>query len=219
MKKEHFSLPLTESQITYYIQKYKNGDVSAREVLILFTMPLVKERVETKYDRIPYSKEELVATGILGLITAIDTFVPDSRNSFHDFALREIDYEIGRFIRKNDYHSWLEHLEEPAVDLEEEYQLDHIFEIQALETQYENKDLIAKLYQWLSTLSERDRCILLLQFGFYGKVYDRAQISKLLNIYPETVNRRTRILLKKFKDYYEGVGKGTREVAKIYKIR
>lgn len=79
------------------LQEYKNGDIGAREALCRENMGLV-HNVAKKFS-VNYDFEDLVQTGSIGLIKAIDNFDIDMGVKFSTYAVPMIIGEIRRFMR------------------------------------------------------------------------------------------------------------------------
>jgi RNA polymerase sporulation-specific sigma factor len=94
----HFPEPLTLEEEKKYVNKFKNGDQKARNILIERNLRLVSH-VAKKYN---YGEsEDLISIGIIGLIKAIETFKPEMGKRISSYAARCIDNEILMYIRAN----------------------------------------------------------------------------------------------------------------------
>ena len=74
-----FPQPLTASEERYYLQKYTEGDLEAKHILIEHNMRLVAHVVK-KYQNVEEDMEDLISIGTIGLIKAIDTFRVEKGN-------------------------------------------------------------------------------------------------------------------------------------------
>ena len=70
-----FPLPLTASEEQYYLQKYIEGDLNAKHILIEHNLRLVAHIVK-KYQANVEEAEDLLSIGTIGLIKAVNTFTP-----------------------------------------------------------------------------------------------------------------------------------------------
>ena len=68
-----FAQPLTAREEREYLERYKEGDQDARNVLINRNMRLVAHVVK-KYQGSDYETEDLLSVGTIGLIKAVNTF-------------------------------------------------------------------------------------------------------------------------------------------------
>ncbi len=73
--------------------------------MVLANVPLVEHIVNRVSARLPasYSRDDLVQTGILGLISATSRFDPDAGAAFSTFAGRRIEGAIIDLLRRNDW--------------------------------------------------------------------------------------------------------------------
>ena len=87
-----FPKPLSVEEELYYMKKSREGDLAAREMLILRNMRLVAHVVK-KYQCPEYEQEELISIGTIGLIKAIAT-VDIEKGRLSTYAARCIENAI-----------------------------------------------------------------------------------------------------------------------------
>ena len=85
-----FPNPLTPSEEKEYIQKYTEGDLQAKHILIERNLRLVAHIVK-KYQSMEENAEDLLSIGTIGLIKAIVTFNADKGNRLAAYASKCID--------------------------------------------------------------------------------------------------------------------------------
>ena len=90
---QSFPKPLTPSEEKYYIQKYTEGDLEAKHILIERNLRLVAHVIK-KYQNLEEDPEDLISIGTIGLIKAVVTFNPDKGNRLAAYASRCIENEI-----------------------------------------------------------------------------------------------------------------------------
>ena len=95
---QSFPNPLTPSEEKYYIQKYTEGDLEAKHILIERNLRLVAHVIK-KYQNLEEEPEDLISIGTIGLIKAVVTFNPDKGNRLAAYASRCIDNEILMHLR------------------------------------------------------------------------------------------------------------------------
>ena len=88
-----FLYPLTLEQETECLQRMKNGDLEARNELILRNMRLVAH-VAKKYQSREDELEDLISIGTIGLIKAISTYKEAYGSRLATYAVRCIDNVI-----------------------------------------------------------------------------------------------------------------------------
>ena len=85
-----FPIPLTAAEEQYYIQKYMEGDLEAKHILIERNLRLVAHVVK-KYQHLEDDPEDLISIGTIGLIKAVSTFNPEKNNRLGTYAARCIE--------------------------------------------------------------------------------------------------------------------------------
>lgn len=93
-----FPLPLTASEEQYYLQKYIEGDLNAKHILIEHNLRLVAHIVK-KYQANVEEAEDLLSIGTIGLIKAVVTFNPGKNVRLGTYAARCIENEILMHLR------------------------------------------------------------------------------------------------------------------------
>ena len=93
-----FLKPLSISQEKYYLLKYKEGDLHAKNLLIEHNLRLVAHVVK-KYQGVDEETDDLISIGTIGLIKAITTFDPQKAARLSTYAARCIENEILMFLR------------------------------------------------------------------------------------------------------------------------
>ncbi len=88
-----FPKPLTASEESYYLQKYTEGDLEAKHILIERNLRLVAHVVK-KYQHLDEDPEDLLSIGTIGLIKAVVTFNPQKGNRLATYAVRCIENAI-----------------------------------------------------------------------------------------------------------------------------
>lgn len=88
-----FPNPLTPPEEKYYIQKYTEGSLEAKHILIERNLRLVAH-VMKKYQNLDEDPEDLLSIGTIGLIKAVTTFNPGKGNRLAAYASRCIENPI-----------------------------------------------------------------------------------------------------------------------------
>ena len=88
-----FPQPLSAREEREYLERYKEGDREAREVLIHRNMRLVAHIVK-KYQGTDYETEDLLSVGAIGLIKAVDTFNPDKGSRLGTYTAKCVENAI-----------------------------------------------------------------------------------------------------------------------------
>lgn len=85
-----FPTPLTPSEEKYYIQKYTEGDLEAKHILIERNLRLVAH-IAKKYQQSEEDPEDLLSIGTIGLIKAVMSFNAEKGNRLAAYASKCID--------------------------------------------------------------------------------------------------------------------------------
>lgn len=93
-----FPKPLTPEEERTYLQKYKEGDAEARNILIEHNLRLVAH-VARKYQGAETDQDDLISIGIIGLIKAVSTFDCEKNNRLATYAARCIENAILSLMR------------------------------------------------------------------------------------------------------------------------
>lgn len=202
-----FPQPLTAAEERYYMQKYTEGDLEAKHILIERNLRLVAHIVK-KYQTSPDDTEDLLSIGTIGLIKAVVTFNPDKSTRLGTYAARCIENEILMHLRAKKKASREISLYEPiGTDREgNEIQLFDIIETDEDDAhrKIEQKDDIKVLYHRVeSELSPRERLVLKMRYGLYNEEeYTQREIAKLLGISRSYVSRIEKSAIEKLREYF-----------------
>lgn len=93
-----FPLPLSEKEEQIYLDKLKNGDENAKNILIERNLRLVAHIVK-KFDNTGEDVDDLISIGTIGLIKAINTFDLAKKIRLATYAARCIENEILMHLR------------------------------------------------------------------------------------------------------------------------
>lgn len=85
-----FPNPLTPAEEKKYIQRYTEGDLEAKHILIERNLRLVAHVIR-KYQNTSEDPEDLISIGTIGLIKAIITFDPEKGNRLAAYASRCVE--------------------------------------------------------------------------------------------------------------------------------
>lgn len=202
-----FPQPLTAAEERYYMQKYTEGDLEAKHILIERNLRLVAYIVK-KYQSATDDMEDLLSIGTIGLIKAVVTFDSGKSVRLATYAARCIENEILMYLRTKKKISGEISLYEPiGTDREgNEIQLFDVIETQERDAhqKVELKDDIRKLYQRMeSELSPRERLVLKMRYGLYNEEeYTQREIARQLGISRSYVSRIEKSAIEKLREYF-----------------
>lgn len=168
-----FLSPLSQEEEKDCLEKLKNGDVQAKEELILHNMRLVAH-VAKKYQNDEDEIEDLISIGTIGLLKAVSSFDYNFGNRFATYAIRCIENELLMYFRKSKKRKMEVSLYEPIGTDKEGKQI-HLMEVLLVDEvdiakQMELRrdiDLIKKNLE--ASLSAREALIIKKRYGLCGE--------------------------------------------------
>ncbi len=202
-----FPPPLSADEEQYYMQRYIEGNLEAKHILIERNLRLVAH-VMKKYQYLDEDMEDLISIGTIGLIKAIVTFNPNKNSRLGTYAARCIENEILMMLRSKKKTSKEVSLYEPIGTDREGNQIQLYDIIESTEndahTMIALKDDIQTLYSKLeSVLSPRERLVLKMRYGLYGEEeYTQREIAKQLGISRSYVSRIEKSAIEKLREYF-----------------
>lgn len=202
-----FPQPLTAAEEKYYMQKYTEGDLEAKHILIERNLRLVAHIVK-KYQPPPEEMEDLLSIGTIGLMKAVVTFDPDKSARLASYAARCIENEVLMYLRGKKKSSKEVSLYEPiGTDREgNEIQLFDVIEMNEEDVyrRLERKEDVIRLYQQVeAVLSQRERMVLKLRYGLYNEEeYTQREIAAMLGISRSYVSRIEKSAIEKLRNFF-----------------
>ena len=198
--------PLKGEEEQDALESLEQGEEAAKQMLIEHNLRLVVY-IARRFENTGINLEDLISIGTIGLIKAINTYRRDKNIKLATYASRCIENEILMYIRKTACQKAEVSLEEPInMDYDgNELLLADILgtdEDQIYRPMEDDVDL-AVLRQALSELPEREREIVLLRFGLYGrKEMTQKEIAQQMGISQSYISRlEKRIMLRLRKEF------------------
>lgn len=202
-----FPAPLSPSEEKYYIQKYTEGDLEAKHILIERNLRLVAHVIK-KYQNLEEDPEDLISIGTIGLIKAVVTFNPDKGNRLAAYASRCVENEILMYLRSKKKAGKEVSLYEPiGTDREgNEIRLYDIIETEEddIPDKIHLKENIQILYEKVENeLSSREKLVLKMRYGLYnGEEYTQREIARQLGISRSYVSRIEKSAIEKLREFF-----------------
>ena len=202
-----FPAPLTSSEEKYYFQKYTEGDLQAKHILIEHNLRLVAHVIK-KYQSSDDDIEDLISIGTIGLIKSVMTFNSEKGTRLAAYASKCIDNEILMYLRSKKKTNKEVSLYEPlGIDKEgNEIQLYDIIETNEDDAsdRIVLKQNIQKLYEELeSLLTPRERLVLKMRYGLYnGEEYTQREVARQLGISRSYVSRIEKSAIQKLRSSF-----------------
>ncbi len=189
-----FPKPLSAREEKEYLERCKEGDREAREILILRNMRLVAHVVK-KYQGTGYDTEDLISVGTIGLIKAINTFNLEKGARLATYAAKCVENEVLMLLRTNKKFSREVSLYEPigvdkdgeAVSLVDVIEMDNKEVLEELILDQEVKELY-EVFE--DCLKDQEKIVIGLRYGLFGKrPRTQREIAGLLGISRSYVSR------------------------------
>lgn len=204
-----FPEPLSSQEEKKYLEKMKNGDEEARNILIERNLRLVAH-ITKKYSTTKVDQEDLISIGTIGLIKGINSFEPTKGVRLATYASRCIDNEILMYLRSIKKLNAEVYLEDPigndkdgnTIELQEVLENDE----KSIEEEVDLKFKIKKLYKKMKEiLKQRERFIIELRFGLNGvKPKTQHEIAEMMGISRSYVSRiETKAIKKLSKEFQD----------------
>ena len=189
-----FPEPLNSEDEKKYLERLKQGDEDARNILIERNLRLVAH-ISKKYCTTNIDQDDLISIGTIGLIKGINSFNMEKNIRLATYASRCIENEILMFIRSNKKTKAEVYLNEPiGKDKDDnEVTLLEVLENEgrSIEDEIDIKFKIKQLYNKMrDVLKDREKFILELRFGLGGKKpKTQHEIAEMMGISRSYVSR------------------------------
>ena len=185
--------PLGREEEAEAIAALELGDDAARARLIKHNHHHVVY-IARRFENTTVNIEDLISIGAIGLIKAVNTFKSSKTVKLATYASRCIENEILMYLRKNSASRGDVSIDEPLnTDYDgNELLLSDILGTDADEVIRPLEDDADRemLMRAIDTLSEREKNIILLRYGFVGGVeYTQKEVAALLGISQSYISR------------------------------
>ena len=203
-----FPKPLSHGEEKLYLKRCKEGDQTARNMLIEHNMRLVAHVVK-KYQCQEYDTEDLLSVGTIGLIKAVNTFDTDKGSRLATYAARCVENEILMLLRAGKKRAREVSLFEPigtdkdgeAVNLVDVIEMENPRTIDQLILDQD----IRELYEAFDTcLTESEKQVITTRYGlFREKEHTQREVAGVLGISRSYVSRIEKKAIGKMRDVFE----------------
>lgn len=192
--KNSFPKPLSKKDEMEYFEKFWQGDMQAKDVLIRHNLRLVAHIVK-KYNGAAEA-DDLISCGTIGLIKAINSFKPNKGTQISTYASRCIENEVLMFLRVSKKHQQVGSLNESLGDDHDGNEISLVDIITDDKEQSDidlamNNQLMQKLITVMrERLSEREFKIVSLRYGLNNHIaLPQREVAKKLNISRSYISR------------------------------
>ena len=199
-----FLKPLTAAEEKYYLQRYKEGDPEAKNILIERNLRLVAHVVK-KYQGTDEDMDDLISIGTIGLIKAVSTFDDKKSVRLSTYAARCIENELLMLLRSKKKYGKEVSLYEPiGTDKEgNEINLLDIMEAPSADVieEYSTRQDILRLLEGIKdVLTPKEYQVICRRYGLFGeKERTQREIAQQLSISRSYVSRIEKNALQKLR--------------------
>ena len=205
-----FPKPLSHGEEKLYLKRCKEGDQTARNMLIEHNMRLVAHVVK-KYQCQDYDTEDLLSAGTIGLIKAVNTFDVDKGSRLATYAARCVENEILMLLRAGKKRAKEVSLFEPiGTDKDgETVSLVDVIEMENPKTidQLILDQDIKELYQAFDQKhTENEKQVISMRYRlFKGKEHTQREVAGVLGISRSYVSRIEKKAIGKLREEFEKI--------------
>jgi len=202
-----FPQPLSAKEEESYLQKLKEGDIQAKNILIEHNLRLVAHIVK-KYQNSEDEVEDLISIGTIGLIKAISTYDREKGSRLATYAARCVENELLMFFRTRKKVARETSYYEPIGTDKEGNEIHLLDIIESNErdafSQISLKEDSRRLYELLERiLTPREQKVLIMRYGLYnGKEYTQREIAGQLGISRSYISRIEKNALQKLREHF-----------------
>lgn len=205
-----FPKPLSHGEEKLYLKRCKEGDQTARNMLIEHNMRLVAHVVK-KYQCQDYDTEDLLSAGTIGLIKAVNTFDVDKGSRLATYAARCVENEILMLLRAGKKRAKEVSLFEPigtdkdgeTVSLVDMIEMENPKTIDQLILDQDIKELYQAFDQ---KLTENEKQVISMRYGlFKGKEHTQREVAGVLGISRSYVSRIEKKAIGKLREEFEKI--------------
>ena len=202
-----FPKPLTASEEREYLGRLKEGDQTARDVLIERNMRLVAHVVK-KYQGTDYDTDDLLSVGIIGLIKAVNTFKMDKGSRLATYAAKCVENEILMLLRASKKLSREVSLFEP-IGVDKDGESVNLVDVIEMDNREVLEDIILsqdveELYEaYEKCLKDSEKQVVSLRYGLFGKKeHTQREIAAILGISRSYVSRIEKKAIEKLREEF-----------------
>lgn len=202
-----FPPALSSKEEAMYFEKFKQGDLQAKNILVEHNLRLVAHIIK-KYHLSSEEQDDLISIGTIGLIKAVNTFDNTKGIKFATYASKCIENEVLMHYRSKKKSSNEVSISEP-IDVDSEGNpltlIDIISIDDTIADDIDRNIKTKQLYQYVEELNdEREKTIIILRYGLYGTVpLTQKQVAQKLDISRSYVSRIEKRVLEKLRKRFE----------------
>ena len=196
-------MPLSSEEEADAMRRLSEGDNEVKSVLIEHNLRLVVY-IARKFDNTGVDTEDLVSVGTIGLIKAVNSFVPEKNIKLATYASRCIENEILMYLRRIVRLRLEVSLDEP---LNVDFDGNELLMSDVLGT---DPDLVSKnientvekqlLWEAINKLSQREKTIMEMRFGLTGtEEKTQKEVADMMGISQSYISRLEKKIILRLK--------------------
>lgn len=196
-------MPLSPEEEAGAMRRLSEGDNEVKSVLIEHNLRLVVY-IARKFDNTGVDTEDLVSVGTIGLIKAVNSFVPEKNIKLATYASRCIENEILMYLRRIVRLRLEVSLDEP---LNVDFDGNELLMSDVLGT---DPDLVSKnientvekqlLWEAINKLSQREKTIMEMRFGLTGtEEKTQKEVADMMGISQSYISRLEKKIILRLK--------------------
>lgn len=202
--------PLTPEEEARVFAGLEEGRPSCRDLLITHNLRLVVY-IARKFENSGVAIEDIISIGTIGLIKAVNTFVPSKKIKLATYASRCIENEILMYLRKSSNRRQDASIDEPLntdTDGNELLLMDVLTsDDPQVGEELERSAERAALRGAVGRLSPRERRIMELRFGLnHEKEHTQKEVADTLGISQSYISRLEKRIIRRLRRELETVG-------------
>ncbi|MCI6639825.1 MAG: RNA polymerase sporulation sigma factor SigE [Pygmaiobacter massiliensis] len=195
--------PLTAQEEAEAFKGLAQGNEASRELLITRNLRLVVY-IAKKFENTGLNIEDTISIGTIGLVKAVNTFMPQKNIKLATYASRCIENEILMYLRKSSNRRTEASIDEPLnIDGDgNELLLGDVLGTQedTVSAGLEKDDERSLLYRAIGKLSPREQMIMKMRFGLTGgREYTQKEVADQIGISQSYISRLEKRIIKRLK--------------------
>ena len=199
--------PLTQEEEQIVFEGLERGEKQAREKMIVHNLRLVIY-IAKKFECSAVSVDDLTSIGSLGLIKAVNSFIPSKNIKFATYASRCVENEILMYLRKQSNRNVDVSIDDSlSVDSDgNELTLIVVLYTDGYEVSknIEQESEKQVLWQSINSLTGRERDIILMRFGLNGNSEKtQKEVADEIGISQSYISRLEKRIFKKLRKEIE----------------
>lgn len=198
-----FPNPLSKEEEALYVDRWLNGDIEARNILVEHNLRLVAHIIKKYYTQ-TNDVDDLISIGTIGLIKGINTYRPDKGVRLATYASRCCENEILMHFRSMKKSAGDVSLSD-AIDTDSDGNslslMDVLAQDEELSDAVGNFEICSKLRGYVNTvLSERESKIIKIRYGLNNlSPKTQRETAQILGISRSYVSRIEKKALEKLR--------------------